>query len=609
MRLLLSFTALAALAGALVLGAAKAPQPSETLPERAGKAPAVPFKVPDFRLLDHTGASHQLSRYADAQAVVLVYGGNGCPIVRQSVPALNALRDTYTPRGVLFAMVNANSQDGREDILREAEEFAINMPILLDTGQSLTRVFGVDRTATALVILPETREVVFRGAINDRFGYGTAKPEASHHWLRDAIEAVLAGRIPNPAETDARGCVITLETVPEPTEISYARDIAPIIQNRCVTCHSEGSIGPFAFNRHKTVQGWRGMMREVILTKRMPPWHADPVYGEFANDAALTPDEERTLLAWLDAGAPRGDGPDPLPRTPPPAEEWPLGEPDIVVPLPREIRIPAEGNVEYLYIPVDSGLTEDVWVRAATVVPGNRRVLHHCLVFVKYPNELVVEQPEYRGGLDGYFAGYVPGAEYAPYPEGTGKFIPKGARLVFQLHYTPTGRPKPTNTKLGLYLHASKPVCGTADPRGVQRQFRHSSARAQPRSDRNVPDSQRQAVWALSPTCTARQPVCLRGGISRTDARDPVIGANYDLTGRPVPAQGAETAAGGHTIVLHCGFTTPPAIPPIPIRASVSVLANRRGMKCASVTWTSATRCRRERMGPNRLASRRFLNP
>lgn len=458
MRLLLSFTALAALAGALVLGAAKAPQPSETLPERAGKAPAVPFKVPDFRLLDHTGASHQLSRYADAQAVVLVYGGNGCPIVRQSVPALNALRDTYTPRGVLFAMVNANSQDGREDILREAEEFAINMPILLDTGQSLTRVFGVDRTATALVILPETREVVFRGAINDRFGYGTAKPEASHHWLRDAIEAVLAGRIPNPAETDARGCVITLETVPEPTEISYARDIAPIIQNRCVTCHSEGSIGPFAFNRHKTVQGWRGMMREVILTKRMPPWHADPVYGEFANDAALTPDEERTLLAWLDAGAPRGDGPDPLTRTPPPAEEWPLGEPDIVVPLPREIRIPAEGNVEYLYIPVDSGLTEDVWVRAATVVPGNRRVLHHCLVFVKYPNELVVEQPEYRGGLDGYFAGYVPGAEYAPYPEGTGKFIPKGARLVFQLHYTPTGRPETDNTKLGLYLHASKPV-------------------------------------------------------------------------------------------------------------------------------------------------------
>ncbi|MBI2432189.1 MAG: alkyl hydroperoxide reductase [Candidatus Hydrogenedentes bacterium] len=201
------------------------------------------------------------------------------------------------------------------------------------------------------------------------------------------------------------------------------------------------------------------MIREVVLTKQMPPWHADPAYNQFENDRSLTPEEERRLLAWLDAGAPKEETePDPLAETKAiDTAEWVLGQPDVIVQIPEVQTLPAEGAFEYRYFYVPTGLTEDKWVKAVDVQPTNRAVLHHALVFVIYPDQYAHIQPEVRGGLNGYFAAFLPGTKIKPYPEGTGQFLPAGALLVFQMHYNATGKEEQDQTRLGLYFHDAPP--------------------------------------------------------------------------------------------------------------------------------------------------------
>ncbi len=430
--------------------------------------------VENFRLTDHTGRSQELYRYADARAIVLCVGGNGCPIVRQSVSTLKDLRDHFGGQGVVFAMLNANPQDDPDSIAREAAEFEIPFPVLVDSAQVVARALHVTRTAEAIVIDPKTWTIIYRGAINDRLGYGTQKPKATKNYLADALARFLAGQKVSPAKTPVKGCAVTFASASgKPGQaVSYAKQVAPILQKHCVSCHRSGQIGPFAMSSHQKVAGWSSTIRETILEQRMPPWHADPHRGVFANDRSLSREDAHTLLNWIDQGAPRGDGADPLAANPPPAAEpWPLGKPDYVVSMDTEQTIPATGLVDYRYVVVDAPVTEDVWVRAAVVRPGNFKVLHHCLVFLKYPEALKKQQPNYHGGAGGYFIGYVPGTLPSAFPEGTGKFIPKGSKIIFQMHYTPTGKEEKDRTEIGLYVLPAKPAMELRTRAAAQNKF------------------------------------------------------------------------------------------------------------------------------------------
>jgi peroxiredoxin len=430
-----------------------ASEPAVVLPD-AGELPA---KAANFLLLDHTGAAHELRREGvDAAAIVLYTQGNGCPIVRKGWPALKALRDEFAPKGVKFFMINANSQDARADVAEEAGEFGIDIPILLDESQMVVKTLGSVRTAEALLVDPSSWDIVYRGAVNDQWDYVGRQAEPQHEWLKDALNAFLAGEPVETARTITKGCLITFK--PTPREISYQQDIIPILRDHCVTCHSPGNIGPFALSSHGRVEGWADMIREVVLAKQMPPWHADPHYGQFANDRGLAPEQTRTLLAWLDQGAPKDGEGDPLrdlmkPRT----REWALGEPDLLVELPEEQRIPASGVFDYRYIEVPSGLTEDTWVRAIDVQSTNRKVTHHILVFLRYPPERAHLQPNQEGGLLGFFGGYIPGQEVTPFPENSGKWLPAGTTFVFQLHYNATGKEEVDHPRMALYFMEGEP--------------------------------------------------------------------------------------------------------------------------------------------------------
>lgn len=435
-----------------------------TIAEDAPDLADLPERLINFRLIDAEGKSHELYRYRDAKAIVLYYQGNGCPIVRQSFRELMRLRDAYREDGVVFLQINANPQDTREEVLEEMADFEVDIPVLMDERQGVTRMLGVNRTAEAILINPQRWRIVYRGAVDDRFDYGTRRPEAQNEYLKDAIEAFLAGEEPNPARTEAKGCLIHLMSDLE--QISYRHDVAPILADKCVTCHAPGQVGPFAFASHRDVFGWSRMIEEVVLTQRMPPWNADPHVGTFGNDWSLTLEEERTLLAWLAQGAPMDEGPDPLVAAAAAhavdtkgdtAPQWALGEPDMVISLPRPAMIPAEGVVPYKYFHLPMELDEDVWVTAAEVLPTDLSVTHHALIFVVYPDHYQHLWHDIRAGLDGYFAAYVPGQAVLPFPEGTAKFLPKGSTLVFQMHYTPNGRETTDHTRLGLHLQTALP--------------------------------------------------------------------------------------------------------------------------------------------------------
>ena len=237
----------------------------------------------------------------------------------------------------------------------------------------------------------------------------------------------------------------------QPT-VTYASHAAEILNRRCVTCHQPGGIGPFSLATYRDAASRRAMIREVITTGRMPPWHADPRYGRFKNDRRFTEQEYYTLLAWLDADAPVGTGAPP----PPPVLRtgWAMGRPDAVITMPETATIPATGVMPYQYYETPTGLAQDQWVSAVEVRPGNSKVVHHILVYMRDPANSGAAGFGLGGNL---LDGYAPGDEPLVFAPDVAIRIPAGARLVWQLHYTPTGKPETDRSQLGLKFATQAP--------------------------------------------------------------------------------------------------------------------------------------------------------
>ena len=422
----------------------------------AGQAQAA--RVDNFMLLDHEGAAHELYYYRDAPAVVIMAQGNGCPIVRNALNDYKALRDRYREQGVEFYLLNANLQDDRASIRKEAAEWDIDIPILDDEAQLIGESLGLVRTAEVLVIDPKTWQVAYRGPLNDRINdYERQRAEASEHYAADAIEALIGGegQAIQVAERDAIGCLINFPARDQqPAQINYVADVAPILQQNCVVCHQEGGIGPWAMTGYNMVRGFAPMIREVVRTKRMPPWHADPHIGAFKNGRGLTIEEAQTLVHWAEAGAPRGEGEDPLALADNKAAEWPLGEPDLIIDIPA-YEVPANGVVDYQFPVVKNPLDEPRWIVATDILPGDRNVVHHVL-FGSTRSETA---PSDRGlDFEQYIDGYAPGNEGSHMPEGTGILVDGGGYYQFQMHYTPYGKAVVDESKLGLYFADEPPA-------------------------------------------------------------------------------------------------------------------------------------------------------
>ena len=416
-----------------------------------------PGQIENFALIDQEGKFHELDYYLrlpEAKGLVVFIQGNGCPLVQKRVPELARLKKTYESRGILFCMLNANPQDEREEIASEAQEFGIGMPVLKDDSQLVAQMLGVKRTAEVFLIAAEGKKIVYRGAIDDRMTYQKEKPKAEATFLRDAIEQLLAGEEISTPMTEAPGCKISMpDTSPS---LTYTKDIAPILMNNCVSCHTKGGLGPFKMNSYKRVEGWADMIAEVIITKQMPPWHADPEIGKFANDCSLSPDDAQKIMAWIKQDCPRGEGADPLEGFEPDLPDWHMGEPDRIIEIPEQ-KVAAEGVFDYRYVTLDNPFDQDVWLTACEINPGNTRVLHHVIVTAREPigKDDTDEEKKKKRQREQWITGYAPGTQGQAYPEGSAVHLRKGWKLRFQLHYTASGKEEIDATQLGFHYSTS----------------------------------------------------------------------------------------------------------------------------------------------------------
>ena len=411
--------------------------------------------VADFSLQDYRGKLHRLSDHRDAKVVVLAFLGTECPLVKLYGPRLEELSLQHRPSGVIFLGLNANRQDSLTDIAAYARRHDITFPILKDVRNEVADAVKAKRTPS-VVVLDGQRNVVYQGRIDDQYGVGYARDTPKNTYLIDAIAAALAGRRPNPAQVPAEGCLIgRLRRVDENSAVTYGQHIAPILHKHCVECHRKDEIAPFALTNYDEVAGWADMIREVVRDQRMPPWHANPDHGKFSNARTLSDEEKDFINRWVLAGAPAGDLSS-LPKLPPKVDGWQLeSEPDVVISMAETFQVPADGVVKYKYFEVDPGFTEDKWVRAAEVVPGSRDVVHHILVFAKDGKS---RRKATGAGGGAFLTAYVPGLRAVALPQGMAKLVPAGAKLVFQMHYTPIGVERTDRSCVGLYFADDKDV-------------------------------------------------------------------------------------------------------------------------------------------------------
>jgi hypothetical protein len=329
--------------------------------------------------------------------------------------------------------------------------------VLVDEYQLIGEALNVTRTAEVFVINPADKRVVYHGPVDDRLTYQNQKAEAKHTYLTDALDALLAGTEVAVAQVDAPGCLTNFperDARAQHASISYHDTIAPLLEERCVECHQKGGIGPWAMSSYEMVKGFAPMMREVLRTDRMPPWHSDPNIGTFLHDRSLQAEEIKTLVHWIEAGAPRGEGPDPLAKVRAPIPDWPLGTPDVVLDLPA-FDVPVTGVVEYQYPVIANPLTEGKWLRASTVKVGSRETVHHLLS--GYMKEMPKDGRNNTGRWGVSVGGYAVGAESSIARENVGSYIPAGGAIGFQMHYTPIGKAVTDQTQVGLYFYDEPP--------------------------------------------------------------------------------------------------------------------------------------------------------
>ena len=374
-----------------------------------------------------------LAALQDAKVLVVAFSGPDCPVSKLYKPRLDRLSKDYSSKGVRILTVSSD-----------------------DKG--FVALFGPDRTTE--VFLLDSRGVLrYRGAVDDQYGIGYTKDAPTQNYLVDAIEAILAGRKPLVLATEAPGCVVektakSSSSAPVVSgKITFHKDVEPIFQRRCVECHRPNEIGPFSLLKYDKAKSSAKQIKEVVLKRRMPPWHADPKIGEWKNDRHLSDKEISTIATWVDAGAPEGESKD-APAAAKFVDGWRIGTPDATWSIPRKEHVPAEGSLPYRSLFVPTLLKEDKWVQAVEVRPSARQVVHHVLVFV-----LSLAQKQSKpDGLNGWVGIYVPGEGPMTYAEGMGKFVPAGSILAFQIHYTTNGEAADDQTQIGFIWAKSKPA-------------------------------------------------------------------------------------------------------------------------------------------------------
>ncbi len=499
---------------------------------------AVGRKVEPFALKDFRGKEHSLKEMlAHHKGVAIIFVGTECPLVKLYATRMQELSQAFAAKGVALVAIDSNRQDAITEIDAFARVNGLTFPILKDVGNKVADQLGATRTPEAILI-DSQGTVRYQGRIDNQYtfgaGVGFAQPQLKRKDLSIAVDEVLAGKPVSMATTEFKGCLIGRIREPQKdAPVTYSNQVSRLLNQRCVSCHREGQIGPFAMTKYNEVAGWGEMIAEVVREQRMPPWHANPAYGrKFANENVLSKEEKETIYSWVEAGCPEGN-PAELPPAPKFTQGWLLEkQPDAVVYMKDSVDVKAEGVEPYRFYVVDPGFKEDKWVKSAECLPGNPGVVHHIIVFLAAPQvaDKIIEQQkrqlealekakasgksveqlraEFRAqrlarakkgktasgnavadkakaeknavGKQGAAAkekaqqdqgdgegdisasdllcGFAPGTRPFVAPYGMAKLVPAGWKFIFQMHYTPNGRPQKDRSSIGLLFADPKTI-------------------------------------------------------------------------------------------------------------------------------------------------------
>ena len=398
-------------------------------------------RVGDFSLLDQSGYFHQMSWYDDKKAIAFLAQANRDESVANAIPEFTRLAKAFSAEKIQFFLINSMGLRDREEVQAEMDRLGTQIPVLMDDAQIIGEALGIQRSAELILFDPSNFTVIHRGSL-------TGETES-------ILNSIVAGEEFTAPETLEVGQPINYAAANNHRQHPpvYEADIAPIIEENCASCHRESGIAPFAMDSYSMIRGWSPMIREVVMTKRMPPGQIDPHIGSFENDMLLADSEQQTLLHWIEAGAPRDGTSDPLAHLFWPESEWAFGEPDLIIDIPPQ-EIPATGVLDYYNVMVDVDLEEDRWVRASQYVPGDRTVLHHTLHSIIPPGatrggSLLGGDDQDRPGIAPYIPGQAPRME----PPNTGGLLRAGTKIAMQMHYTTTGRAAVDESRIGVWFY------------------------------------------------------------------------------------------------------------------------------------------------------------
>ncbi|NBO92502.1 MAG: hypothetical protein EBV06_09375 [Planctomycetia bacterium] len=415
--------------------------------------------------------------FKDNKASVVVFLSFDCPVSNSYAPTLIALHKAYFARGVGFIGVVAGSDLTEADLRKQADAYDLPFPLILDPGMKRADAFKAKIAPEAFVI--DHNEVLrYRGRIDNTYHARLRKnPRTTDHDLKNALDDLLDGKSVRVPITQAIGCSLVREDSSKASgPVTYYKDVLPILQTHCQQCHRPGEVGPFALMTYKQAANWASDIKDYTQTGKMPPWKV--VAGEsFHNDRRLSEADRKTLAAWADNGAPEGNPKD-APKARSFTEGWQLGKPDLILTVPDDFTLGPSGPDAFRCFVLPTGLTEDKFVTAVEVRPGNSRVVHHSLNFYDTSGtarRLEKEEKERKRkpdeqdfgpgykvqmgvgfipvpGTFGGIGGWAPGQRARYLPKGYGYPLPKGSDFVLQLHYHRNGRVEKDRTQIGLYF-------------------------------------------------------------------------------------------------------------------------------------------------------------
>ena len=442
-KLGLTALGMAGAASVLALVAIAAPTPTPSKASLAGT------RVDNFMLADQTGMGHELYYFKEKAAVVIVTAAEGDAVSDRAKAALAKIQDAFKGKNVHFVMLDSSLKSKHDSF--DGVPGSAALPVLADELQLVGRSLGVTQTGEAFVIDPKSWKVAYHGPIDDSF----ADKKVANGNLTSALNAVIAGKAPSVTEVAVKGSVVDFPDRAKAASfanISYTTEVAPVLADKCVVCHTQGGMAPFAMDKYEVVKAMAPMIREALRTKRMPPYHSDRHGSVWTDDMRPTDAQVKTMINWIEAGAPRGTGADPLPDAAKPAPKWPMGEPDLVLQVPA-FDVPASGIVDYQDRSIPSKFTEGKWLKA-TAYANATPTVHHALA-----GWIPKVDPNGRGfSWNVALGGYGPGGAPNLTPADTGIYLPPGGSFAYQMHYTPVGKPVTDKMEVGYYFYKEQPT-------------------------------------------------------------------------------------------------------------------------------------------------------